>query len=412
MKNSGYERISALDALRGMAVLLMLEQHLGFWLWDMGGNSTQIEGLLIDHPIMVGINGLGGLAAPIFITLAGVGSILLQSRHGHGPILLIKRGIVMLLFGYILNLLGRDWFTVGSWYVLHLIGISLIIAPLLHRLKTPVLAVLLLVTLLVAVGLQDYLKTPLLMDDRFMTDYDRAGGIIRLSLAEGHFPIFPWIFLFITGIIAGRWINARKLRNCILLGLSFLVIASAMLSFHYFTPAPAVVGPYSRALLPSLTFYPAMPIMVLMLASAVLFILVIFASVFVGSFVKNWPYDFSLTFAHFDFPSLGGYGPLWTSFWSSVLQGNLQSIIAYKYAPIWNSFWVSIFVAVGGAVLTLLAGYIIEKKRPRGSQVLYILSVLPAAIPGTVLGLGYILAFNKPFQGRRIAVIDRAENLA
>ena len=276
MKNSGYERISALDALRGMAVLLMLEQHLGFWLWDMGGNSTQIEGLLIDHPIMVGINGLGGLAAPIFITLAGVGSILLQSRHGHGPILLIKRGIVMLLFGYILNLLGRDWFTVGSWYVLHLIGISLIIAPLLHRLKTPVLAVLLLVTLLVAVGLQDYLKTPLLMDDRFMTDYDRAGGIIRLSLAEGHFPIFPWIFLFITGIIAGRWINARKLRNCILLGLSFLVIASAMLSFHYFTPAPAVVGPYSRALLPSLTFYPAMPIMVLMLASAVLFILVIF----------------------------------------------------------------------------------------------------------------------------------------
>jgi iron(III) transport system permease protein len=124
---------------------------------------------------------------------------------------------------------------------------------------------------------------------------------------------------------------------------------------------------------------------------------VIFASVFVGSFVKNWPYDFSLTFAHFDFPSLGGYGPLWTSFWSSVLQGNLQSIIAYKYAPIWNSFWVSIFVAIGGAILTLLAGYIIEKKRPRGSQVLYILSVLPAAIPGTVLGLGYILAFNKPY---------------
>ena len=128
-----------------------------------------------------------------------------------------------------------------------------------------------------------------------------------------------------------------------------------------------------------------------------IFILVIFASVFLASFVKTWPYDFSLTFKHFDFPSLGGYGPLWTKFWSSVLTGEWQSLIAYKFAPIWNSFWVAILVALGGATLTLLAGYVIEKKKPEGSQILYTLSVLPAAIPGTVLGLGYILAFNKPY---------------
>jgi iron(III) transport system permease protein len=127
------------------------------------------------------------------------------------------------------------------------------------------------------------------------------------------------------------------------------------------------------------------------------FILIVFASVFLGSFVKTWPYDFSLTFKHYDFPSLGGYAPLWTKFWVSVLKGEWQSIIAYKYAPIWNSLWVSIWVAIGGASLTLLAGYIVEKKRPKGDQVLYTLSVLPAAIPGTVMGLGYILAFNKPY---------------
>ncbi len=44
-----------------------------------------------------------------------------------------------------------------------------------------------------------------------------------------------------------------------------------------------------------------------------------------------------------------------------------------------------------------MTGYIIEKKKPQGNQILYILSVLPAAIPGTVMGLGYILAFNKPY---------------
>jgi len=88
---------------------------------------------------------------------------------------------------------------------------------------------------------------------------------------------------------------------------------------------------------------------------------------------------------------------LWTKFWSSILKGEWQSIIAYKYAPIWNSLWVSILVAIGGASLTLLAGYIVEKKKPKGEQILYTLSVLPAAIPGIVMGLGYILAFNKPY---------------
>jgi iron(III) transport system permease protein len=128
-----------------------------------------------------------------------------------------------------------------------------------------------------------------------------------------------------------------------------------------------------------------------------IFILIVFITVFLGSFVKTWPYDFSLTLRHFNFPSLGGSAPLWTKFWASILKGEWQAIIAYKYAPIWNSLLVSILVAIGGASLTLLAGYIVEKKRPRGDQVLYTLSVLPAAIPGTVMGLGYILAFNKPY---------------
>ncbi len=127
------------------------------------------------------------------------------------------------------------------------------------------------------------------------------------------------------------------------------------------------------------------------------FILIVFITVFLGSFVKTWPYDFTLTLQHFDFPSLGGNAPLWTRFWSSVLEGQWRSLIAYKYAPIWNSLWVSVLVALGGASLTLLAGYLIEKKRPGGVEILYTLSVLPAAIPGTVMGLGYILAFNKPY---------------
>ncbi|MEK7375276.1 MAG: ABC transporter permease subunit [Thermodesulfobacteriota bacterium] len=127
-------------------------------------------------------------------------------------------------------------------------------------------------------------------------------------------------------------------------------------------------------------------------------ILLVFVTVFFGSFVRTWPYDFSLTLAHFDFPSLGASVPLWTAFWQSVLPPSpLRDMIAIKYAPIWTSLMVSLVVAIVGASVTLVAAYIVEKKKPRGEQLLYSLSVLPAAIPGVVLGLGYVLAFNKPY---------------
>ncbi|NIS62595.1 MAG: ABC transporter permease subunit [Proteobacteria bacterium] len=101
-------------------------------------------------------------------------------------------------------------------------------------------------------------------------------------------------------------------------------------------------------------------------------ILLVFATVILGSFVKVWPYDWTLTLKHFRFPSLGGY------------------------ASIWTSFKISLAVGLLGAFFTLIAGYIVEKKRPFGVEFLYLLSVMPAAIPGLVMGLGYILAFNYP----------------
>lgn len=60
---------------------------------------------------------------------------------------------------------------------------------------------------------------------------------------------------------------------------------------------------------------------------------------------------------------------------------------------VWTSFWISIIVAFFGGWLTLIAGYVVEKRKPRGNQLLYLVTVLPAAIPGLVLGLGYVLAF-------------------
>jgi len=102
-------------------------------------------------------------------------------------------------------------------------------------------------------------------------------------------------------------------------------------------------------------------------------ILVIFATVIIGSFVKTWPYDWSLTLEHYTFPSIGGYSAIWTS------------------------VWISIMVGIIGSFSTLVASYVMETRKPFLKQPLYFLSVMPAAIPGLVMGLGYILAFNKPY---------------
>jgi len=102
-------------------------------------------------------------------------------------------------------------------------------------------------------------------------------------------------------------------------------------------------------------------------------IMMVFATVIIGSFVKVWPYDWSLTLRHYNFPSIGGYSAIWTS------------------------VWVSLIVGVAGAFITLVAGYVMETRRPFFKQTIYLLSVMPAAIPGLVMGLGYILAFNKPY---------------
>ena len=102
-------------------------------------------------------------------------------------------------------------------------------------------------------------------------------------------------------------------------------------------------------------------------------IIAVFATVIIGSFVKVWPYDWTLTLAHYHFPSIAGYSAIWTS------------------------LWIALLVGVGGSFLTLVAGYVMETRKPFFKQFIYLLSVMPAAIPGLVMGLGYILAFNKPY---------------
>jgi iron(III) transport system permease protein len=104
-----------------------------------------------------------------------------------------------------------------------------------------------------------------------------------------------------------------------------------------------------------------------------LFVAVIYGLIPLGSLVRLWGSDWSLSLHHYTFHST-----------------------AEGAWPIWNSVRLAVVTGVVGTLLALITAYVIERKRPPGARLLESLSLLPAALPGTVIGVGYILAFNVP----------------
>jgi iron(III) transport system permease protein len=96
----------------------------------------------------------------------------------------------------------------------------------------------------------------------------------------------------------------------------------------------------------------------------------VYLAIVVYSLVIRWPYNFAPTLRHYRFDTVGGYTPLW------------------------NSVHVAALTALVGTALTFVGAYVVEKCRTRWSGPLYLLAVLPVSIPGMVLGLAYIFAFN------------------
>jgi iron(III) transport system permease protein len=64
--------------------------------------------------------------------------------------------------------------------------------------------------------------------------------------------------------------------------------------------------------------------------------------------------------------------------------------------PIWNSIKYSAAAGLLAAFFATFSSYIIQRKVTVGRKFLDFLAILPAAIPGTFMGIGYILAFNNP----------------
>ena len=106
-----------------------------------------------------------------------------------------------------------------------------------------------------------------------------------------------------------------------------------------------------------------------------LLLLVLGMAVF-GSFVKVWPYNLSFTLNHYTYGfEEAGVDNAWR-----------------------NSVVMAAWCAGLGAAVTFAGGYWLEKTRGANwlRPVIQLQAMMPMAVPGMVLGIGYILFFNHP----------------
>jgi uncharacterized membrane protein len=202
-------RFASLDALRGLMVLLMVNQHFLAWFWQRP--RGRIEHLVTAYPAQLGLHTLGALAAPMFIALSGASAAILHARAPDKSRALRQialTGVYLLALGYLLNLVAYGWFRPGSWYVLHLMGLGLMAFPLLARVPVRGLVVVAFVTMALAVWAQSTLHTPMRLSHPRMNRTELPGGVLRLMFVEGHFPVLPWLACFVLGPVAARaWVG-------------------------------------------------------------------------------------------------------------------------------------------------------------------------------------------------------------
>ena len=107
-------------------------------------------------------------------------------------------------------------------------------------------------------------------------------------------------------------------------------------------------------------------------ALCLLFIVSLYGTIFAGCFVRNWGIDYSFT--------LSNIGEALSRGWQSITN---TVTLAAAATPI-------------AGLLAMAAALIIVRQTFIGKRILEVLLMTPFAVPGTLLGISYILAFNKP----------------
>lgn len=94
--------------------------------------------------------------------------------------------------------------------------------------------------------------------------------------------------------------------------------------------------------------------------------------ILLGAFTRVWGFDYTLTLQHFRY------------------------VFDVGFNSVKDTLAVAAFVTPLSGVMGMLIAFLVVRRRFPGRQLMEFTSILNFAVPGTVVGIGYILAFNGP----------------
>lgn len=116
-------------------------------------------------------------------------------------------------------------------------------------------------------------------------------------------------------------------------------------------------------------------VLILLCALFLALVLMKYLFIVIGALTKSWGHDYSLTLDH------------------------IRAIGGRKYKPFINSFKLASLSALIGAASGVVLAYLIRMRQMKWGVFADFLATLPAAIPGILFGIGYLVTFKYPILG-------------
>jgi iron(III) transport system permease protein len=126
---------------------------------------------------------------------------------------------------------------------------------------------------------------------------------------------------------------------------------------------------------PRITELVSKPVKIVLLTLMILiiiFLISLYGTIVAGCFVKNWGIDYTFTLE------------------------NIKEALQRGKDAITDTVTLASLATPIAGVLAMMTALILVRKRFSGKRIFEILIMAPFAIPGTLIGISYILAFNKP----------------